>query len=113
MHMNSKMKPFIKLAAASLCMAIPLTPLAAQNTSVSVGPTGQILSVHRFAASSQLAGSPTPAPKMSFYFMEGDAARDLLNSRLEFYDAGKYAQAESAFREVLRKYAKNKVADKS
>src|SRR5262249_43255399 len=52
-------------------------------------------------------------PAMQFHFVESDAARDLFNSGRDYFDSEKFAQAENAFREVLRKYAKNVVADRS
>src|ERR1051326_908860 len=84
--MNSKTRLLAKTAAAALSAAIAAALLTAQNARI---------------------------PVLQFHFVEGDAARDLFNSGRDYFDGEKYAQAENAFREVLRKYAKNPVADKS
>ena len=82
--MNSKMKTWIT-AAAACCLTIPVVTAAAQTVAI---------------------------PGMDFRFVEADGARDAFNSGRDLYEAGKYVQAESVFRDMLRKWPKNTIADR-
>jgi HEAT repeat protein len=84
--MYSKTKWPITFATTSLALAFSAMPLAAQAFQI---------------------------PVMQFGFMEADAARDLFNSGMNFFDNAKYGQAESVFRQVVKKYPKNEIADRS
>jgi HEAT repeat protein len=83
--MNSKTKWSIQLGTVSLALALSAVPLSAQ--------------IH--------------IPGMPFGFMKADAARDLYNSGRTLYENNKYAEAEAKFKEVLKKYPRNNVADDS
>src|SRR6185436_2640658 len=83
--MKSKTKWSIQLGTASLALVLSAVPLSAQV---------------------RIAG-------MQFGFVEADAARDLYNSGRNLYTNNKFAQAEAAFREVVKKYPRNEVADAS
>jgi tetratricopeptide (TPR) repeat protein len=84
--MNSKTKWSITFTSASLALAFSAMPLAAQAIQI---------------------------PVMQFGFMEADAARDLFNSGQDLFLNAKYAQAEDVFRQVLKKYPRNEIADRS
>ena len=42
-----------------------------------------------------------------------DQARDLFNAGQEFYDEGKFAEAEKRFREVIQRFPQNVIADRA
>src|SRR5437660_8551092 len=84
--MNSNKRTFMKVATAAFTAAMFAAPLLAQNKTIRV---------------------------VQFHYVESDAARELFNTGRDYYDSEKYLQAENAFREVLQKYAKNAVADRS
>src|SRR5262245_52015713 len=63
-----------------------------------------------FLFASSLAAQQRVNP-MVFRFVEMDEARDLMNSGNALYDNGKFAEAAEKYKEVLRKYPRNTVAD--
>jgi len=73
-----------------------------------------IIAAAAIAVTAVPAGAQNKAfPGMTLKFAESDAARDMFNTGLDSFEAGKYAQAESQFREVLRKWPKNPIADRT
>jgi len=83
--MKSKTKWSIQLGTASLFLALSVAPAVAQEIRI---------------------------PVMQFRFTEvADPARDMYNSGKDLYDNGKFGQAESVFKAVLKKYPRNQVAE--
>src|SRR5262249_16278655 len=84
--MSSKTRALVKVAAVAFTTTLSAASLSAQNATIA---------------------------SLQFHFVESDVVRDLFNSGRDYFDSEKYPQAENAFREVLLKYAKNAVADKT
>lgn len=51
--------------------------------------------------------------RFSFVFPGPDQARDVFNAGVILFDEGRYADAEKKFREVIRRFPKNAIADRT
>src|SRR5262245_21204641 len=74
-----------------------------------LGPVGLML-VFATSLSAQMRVHPM------FRFVEPfalDEARELFNAASDYYSEGKFAQAEKTLRDVLRKFRRNQIADRS
>src|SRR5262249_17399086 len=66
-----------------------------------------------FATFVAISSATAQSPAFTRSLLPPDEARDLFIAGQRFYDEGRYTDAESRFREVIRRFPKNQIADRA